>query len=66
MKRYTELSGKYLSRRLRRTFYTLLGVALAVAFITAIMITFESIETSEIRALEESVGAYHGKVEKAT
>ena len=43
MKRYTELSGKYLSRRLRRTFYTLLGVALAVAFITAIMITFESI-----------------------
>jgi putative ABC transport system permease protein len=66
MKRYTELSRKYLSRRLRRTFYTLLGVALAVAFITAIMITFESIEASEIRALEESVGAYHGKVEKAT
>lgn len=62
MKRYTELSRKYLSRRLRRTLYTLLGVALAVAFITAIMITFESIEASELQSMENSVGRYHGKV----
>lgn len=62
MKRYTELSRKYLSRRLRRTLYTLLGVALAVAFITAIMITFESIEASQLQSLENSVGRYHGKV----
>ncbi|WP_367358833.1 FtsX-like permease family protein [Mesotoga sp.] len=62
MKRYTELSRKYLSRRLRRTLYTLLGVALAVAFITAIMITFESIEASQLQSMENSVGRYHGKV----
>lgn len=66
MKHYTELSRKYLSRRLRRTLYTLLGVALAVAFITAIMITFESIEASELQSMENSVGRYHGKVVEAS
>jgi len=66
MKHYTELSRKYLSRRLRRTLYTLLGVALAVAFITAIMITFESIEASELQSMENSVGRYHGRIVEAS
>ncbi len=63
MKRYIELSRKYLSKRKRRAAYTLVGVALAVAFIAAIMIMFESIEISQLRALQTITGAFHGKVE---
>lgn len=62
MKRYTELSRKYLSRRKRRTVYTFLGVTLAVAFIAAIMIMFDSIEASQLRSLKTVTGAYHGKI----
>ncbi|MFW6120502.1 MAG: FtsX-like permease family protein [Petrotogales bacterium] len=66
MKRYTELSRKYLTRRLRRTLYMFIGVAVAVAFITAIFLLFESIDESQRRTLEKVAGAYHGRIESVS
>ncbi|MFO7881320.1 MAG: FtsX-like permease family protein [Kosmotogaceae bacterium] len=63
MRRYIELSKKYLKGRLRRTLYMFLGVAVAVAFITAIFLLFESIDESQKQTLEKVAGAHHGKVE---
>ncbi len=63
MRRYIELSRKYLSKRKRRAAYTFIGVALAVAFIAAIMIMFESIEATQLSTLKTVTGAFHAKVE---
>lgn len=62
MRNYKKLSVKYLKNQKKRSLYTILGIALAVALISTIAIMGKSIETATINDIENTLGSYHGEL----
>ncbi|ACR79545.1 ABC transporter permease [Kosmotoga olearia] len=62
MRSYKDLSRKYLKSQKRRTRYTIIGITLAVALITAVSILGINIQAASKRNIEDMTGSYHAVV----
>ena len=63
MKSYRSLSLRYLKKQKKRSLYTILGIVLAVALVTAIAIIGKSIDRTMLENMKETVGAYHASLD---
>lgn len=59
MKKYSDITFKYLKNQKKRTILTILGIILSVALISSIPTMFYSMQKSEIRKAKETTGDFH-------
>lgn len=59
LKSYTNLTGRYLKDNKKRTIFTIIGIILSVALLTAIFSFFPSMEKSGIEGVKSEAGSWH-------
>lgn len=59
LKSYKDLTGRYLKDNKKRTMFTIIGIILSVALLTAIFSFFPSIKKSGIEGVKSEAGSWH-------
>ncbi|QIB27963.1 ABC transporter permease [Caloranaerobacter azorensis] len=59
MKKYSDITVKYLKNQKKRTILTIIGIILSVALISSIPTMFYSMQKSEIKMVKQTVGDFH-------